>query len=86
MQVSLLHNFPYPGEHQAVLDAIATSLLVVNIVLFTALSGVTATRYWMYPETWSLMIHHPVQSLYIGCFPMAFATIINGLVIEANGR
>ena len=27
------------------------------------------------------MIHHPVQSLFVGCYPMAFATIITGGVI-----
>lgn len=32
-------------------------------------------------KVWSMMITHPAQSLFIGCFPMGAATLINaGLV------
>ncbi|KAG9119780.1 Plasma membrane sulfite pump involved in sulfite metabolism [Ceratobasidium sp. 392] len=37
----------------------------------------SAIRYIKYPETIRLMYVHPVQSLYLGCFTMGFATIIN---------
>ncbi|KAG8957079.1 Plasma membrane sulfite pump involved in sulfite metabolism, partial [Tulasnella sp. 408] len=53
-----------------------------NMVLFVAMIAMTAARYSMFPQIWSLMIHHPVQSLFLGCIPMALATIINGLIIE----
>lgn len=86
VHISLFHLFPYPGQHQAVLDGFATAFLIINILLFLSLTVATIMRYWMYPEIWNQMLNHPVQSLYVGCFPMALATIINGLTIEAYQR
>lgn len=31
----------------------------------------------MFPGIWSSTINHPVQSLYLGCFPMGATTLIN---------
>ena len=31
----------------------------------------------MYPEIWRAMIRHPTQSLFLGTFPMEFATIVS---------
>lgn len=30
----------------------------------------------MFPRIWHAILHHPVQSLYLGCFPMGAATLI----------
>ncbi len=84
--MSLLHNFPFNGGHQDVLDVIATAILIVDIVLFLVMTLITMARYIMYPEIWRLMLNHPVQSLFVGCYPMALAGIINGLTIEAHSR
>ncbi|KAG8975472.1 Plasma membrane sulfite pump involved in sulfite metabolism [Tulasnella sp. 425] len=56
------------------------------MVLFVAMVAMTIARYAMFPQIWKLMIHHPVQSLFLGCIPMALATIINGLIIEGHQR
>ncbi|KAG8990810.1 Plasma membrane sulfite pump involved in sulfite metabolism [Tulasnella sp. JGI-2019a] len=86
VHITLFHTFPYPGQHQAVLDGFATGFLILNILLFLAMTAATIMRYWMYPAIWNQMLNHPVQSLYVGCYPMALATIINGLTIEAHQR
>ncbi|KAG9002512.1 Plasma membrane sulfite pump involved in sulfite metabolism, partial [Tulasnella sp. 427] len=86
VHISLFHNFPFNGGHQLALDVIATIFLVFNVVLFIAMVAMTIARYSMFPQIWGLMIHHPVQSLFLGCIPMALATIINGLVIEVYQR
>ena len=59
---------------------IALSFLVLNIALFILLTSCGVARYTMFRDIWRTMIHHPVQSLYLGCFPMGFATIIMGSV------
>lgn len=48
----------------------------------------TIMRYAIFPDIWSLMIRHPVQSVYVGCYPMGAATLINvavGLVYQQYG-
>ncbi|KAH7167539.1 voltage-dependent anion channel [Fusarium sp. MPI-SDFR-AT-0072] len=73
----LLHNFPY----QAVwLQYISYIFFALNIVLFMAFLGISIARYALYPEIWSAMVAHAGQSLFLGCMPMAFATIINMMV------
>lgn len=42
----------------------------------------------MYPDVWAIMIQHPVQSLYLGCWPMGLTTILNiavGLIYKEYG-
>ena len=36
----------------------------------------------MTPQIWSMMIRHPAQSLFIGCFPMGAATLINSALVS----
>ncbi|KAF2011443.1 C4-dicarboxylate transporter/malic acid transport protein-like protein [Aaosphaeria arxii CBS 175.79] len=48
-----------------------------NIVLFTTFLVISVLRHVLYPATWTLMIQHPVQSLFLGTIPMGFATIVN---------
>lgn len=52
----------------------------MNILLFVTFLSLTVAGYAMYPEIWEAMIAHPGQSLFLGCFPMGFATIINMMV------
>ncbi|KAF4449928.1 hypothetical protein F53441_6847 [Fusarium austroafricanum] len=73
----LLHNFPY---HAIWLEYISYVFFVFNIILFSVFLGISITRYALYPEIWGAMIAHPGQSLFLGCMPMAFATIINMMV------
>jgi len=46
------------------------AFMFLNLVLFLLFSVITIARYCLFPNVWRFMIHHPVQSLYIGTFPM----------------
>lgn len=37
-------------------------------------------------QVWGLMLNHPAQSLFIGCFPMGAATLINGALVSTPIR
>ena len=73
----LLHNLPYNGDWLHYLSVI---FFVLNIILFTLFTLISVLRYSLYPEIWHAMIRHPTQSLFLGTFPMSFATIINMFV------
>ncbi|KAG8906706.1 Plasma membrane sulfite pump involved in sulfite metabolism [Tulasnella sp. 403] len=83
VQITLFRLFPYDGGHRKVLDWFSTAFLIMNIILFLTLTALTVARYVLFPQLWRTMIHDPVQSMFLGCYPMALATIINGLVFEA---
>lgn len=67
----LIHQLPYNASW---LKSIAVAFFVLNILLFVIFTGITIVRYTLYPEIWSAMIRHPVQSLFLGCFPMGLAS------------
>ncbi|KAK0391113.1 hypothetical protein NLU13_0615 [Sarocladium strictum] len=73
----LLHQLPYNAIW---IQYISYVFFCVNIALFVVFFGMSIARYTLYPEIWSVMIGHPGQSLFLGCLPMGFATIINMMV------
>ena len=73
----LLHNLPYNAIW---LYWISVVFFVFNIVLFVTFTCISIIRYMMYPEIWGAMVRHPTQSLFLGTFPMGFATIVNMVV------
>jgi len=78
---ALLHSFPY-GQGSKVLNGFALAFFFLNLALFCVFLILTISRYVMFPRVWGLMLKHPVQSLYLGCFPMGAVTLINtGLTI-----
>ncbi|CAG8947412.1 unnamed protein product [Penicillium salamii] len=70
----LLHSLPYNG---AWLYWISIVIFVLNVLLFMAGCFITILRHILYPEVFLAMIKHPVQSMFMGTFPMGLATIIN---------
>ncbi|PWY78105.1 malate permease [Aspergillus sclerotioniger CBS 115572] len=70
----LLNTLPYNGQW---LYWISVVCFAFNVLLFTMGCIITFLRYTLYPEIFFAMIKHPVQSMFIGTFPMGFATIIN---------
>ncbi|KAF8601893.1 hypothetical protein BDV93DRAFT_509734 [Ceratobasidium sp. AG-I] len=80
---SLLYSFPYGP--QRILRALGTAFLILNVLLFVAFCVLSVVRYVRYPEAIHLTYKHPVQSLYLGCIPMGFATIINGALNVNQG-
>lgn len=73
----LLHNLPYNATW---LQYISYVFFGLNVLLFTVFMGISIARYTLYPEIWGAMVSHPAQSLFLGCMPMGFATIINMMV------
>ncbi|GBE81199.1 Sulfite efflux pump SSU1 [Sparassis crispa] len=73
---ALLHNFPY-GSDREPLRVAAASFFLLNLVLFVFVCACTVARYFVFPQTWPLMLAHPSQSLFLGCFPMGVTTLIN---------
>ena len=67
----LLHELPY---NELWIQYISYIFFCVNIVLFITVLGMSIARYALYPEIWAVMIAHSGQSLFLGCFPMEFAS------------
>ncbi|KAK1699988.1 voltage-dependent anion channel [Colletotrichum godetiae] len=80
----LLHNLPYNATW--ISHGLAVTFFVLNIALFTVFTVITVLRYALYPEIWKAMVIHPAQSMFLGCFPMGFATIINMMVFVLGGN
>ncbi|EAW10941.1 TDT family transporter [Aspergillus clavatus NRRL 1] len=70
----LLNTLPYNAPW---LYWISVVLFAVNVLLFGTGCIISVLRYILYPEVFTAMISHPVQSMFIGTFPMGLATIIN---------
>ncbi len=68
----LLFNLPWNGYW---LHIISYIFFAFNILLFTIFCIISLLRYTLYPEIWMAMISHPAQSLFLGCFPMGFASM-----------
>jgi tellurite resistance protein TehA-like permease len=70
----LLNTLPYNGQW---LYYISIIIFILNVACFTVFLAITLLRYMLYPEIFRVMVTHPVQSLFLGTFPMGLATIIN---------
>lgn len=73
----LLHNLPY---HGAWLYWLSVAVFGLNVLLFCVFLLVSTLRYTMFRGLFMAMIRHPVQSLFVGTFPMGLATIVNMVV------
>lgn len=73
----LLHNLPYNATW---LYWISVALFALNVAIFSLFLVISILRYTMFKGIWGAMIKHPVQSLFLGTFPMGLATIINMIV------
>jgi tellurite resistance protein TehA-like permease len=67
----LLFNLPWNGYW---LHVISYIFFALNVLLFVIFCIISFLRYTLYPEIWPAMISHPAQSLFLGCFPMGFAS------------
>ncbi|OJA17416.1 hypothetical protein AZE42_12136, partial [Rhizopogon vesiculosus] len=77
---TLVHAFPY-GNGSPAIKVVTLIVFFLNIILFVLFTGVTIARYTMFPGVWLKMIRHPVQSLFIGAFPMGAMTLINTALV-----
>ncbi|WP_146889592.1 C4-dicarboxylate ABC transporter, partial [Deinococcus cellulosilyticus] len=55
-------------------------LWVFNGLLFLVLTALWMLQMVLEPASFQNMLRHPVQSLFVGTYPMALATIVNGLL------
>lgn len=76
----LLHQLPFQFRG---LGIISIAIYIANIILFITITVFTIVRYILYPETWTLMLRHSTQSLFLGAAPMGLATIVNMTVFVA---
>lgn len=56
---------------------LAVIFLGLNAILFTCAFSISAVRYTLYPEIWTVMIADSTNSLFLGTIPMGFATLIS---------
>jgi tellurite resistance protein TehA-like permease len=82
---SLFSVFPYwSGSHA--LRVLSTIFFFLNLLLFVLFCGASFTRYWRFPGVWHAMLRHPVQSLYLGTFPMGLLTLIGTATTVLHGQ
>ena len=72
----LIHQLPYNAQW---LIYVSYCFFVLNIVLFITFLTLTLLRYLMYWDIWEAMITHPAQSMFVGTFPMGFASKLSNL-------
>jgi len=84
--ISILFSvFPYwSGSH--VLRGLSTTFFFLNLVLFVIFCIANAARYWRSPSVWHAMMRHPVQSLFLGTFPMGAITLIGVATTVLHGQ
>lgn len=56
-------------------------LWLLNIILFAGLSMLYAGKWVRHPRETLQAFEHPVVSMFFGCIPMGFATIVNGTIL-----
>jgi C4-dicarboxylate transporter/malic acid transport protein len=72
-----------PGA-SPVKTALAEWLWRFDICLYALFFVMFASRFVLFSETIKPLLHHPLQSLFLGALPMGLAPIINGIVIFAG--
>ncbi|QBR03899.1 TDT family transporter [Paraburkholderia pallida] len=70
--------------HFAGQKELAHTLWGLDIVLYATFAAMFVARWIFYPETIRPMLHHPLQSMFLGAIPMGLAPIINGIVLFAG--
>ena len=60
---------------------VSTVFYLLNILLFVLFLVLSIARYTLYPWVMVRMLKHPGICMFLGTFPMALCTIINGTVL-----
>jgi tellurite resistance protein TehA-like permease len=53
----------------------------LNAILFSLAFTISLLRYTLYPEIWTVMINDPTMVLFLGTFPIGFATLIESWIL-----
>ncbi len=90
MGTGIIFTLLYTAPHQfRGMKTIGTVFYVLNIALFLLFLGLSAARYCLYPWVFGRMVRHPVQSQFLGAFPIGLATIVSAtalIAVPAFGR
>ena len=81
----LFSVFPY-GSGSRTLRVLSVTFFFLNLLLFMLFCCASALRYWRFPGVWDAMLRHPVQSLYLGTFPMGALTLIGVATSVLHGE
>ncbi|PAV17286.1 c4-dicarboxylate transporter malic acid transport [Pyrrhoderma noxium] len=81
---ALFHVFPYGSNHSG-MQYTALSFELLNLFFFVVLTAIGLARYTFFRGVWASMLRHPVQSLFLGCFPMGLSNLIVGAVGTIHG-
>ncbi|RMZ90535.1 hypothetical protein DV736_g2238, partial [Chaetothyriales sp. CBS 134916] len=52
----------------------------LNALLFTLALSISTLRYTLHPEIWTVMIADSTDSLFLGCLPVGFATLVEAWI------
>ncbi|MFP6560776.1 TDT family transporter [Paraburkholderia sp. B3] len=74
-----------PGASPAK-TAAAELLWQIDIGLYALFFAMFVGRLVLFSETIQPLLHHPLQSMFLGAIPMGLAPIVNGVVIFAGAR
>ncbi len=77
-----LHASGLGGE---VINVFAKNLWLFNIGLFFVFSILMLGRFVFFSDSLSILLEHPIQSMFFGAIPMGLATIINGFLAFGIG-
>ncbi|KAH0827619.1 voltage-dependent anion channel [Lanmaoa asiatica] len=70
----LFHAFPY-GTDSQIMRLFSLAFFFLNLALFVLFTALSVARYILFPGIWNRMLRHPIQSLYLGTFPMGATTL-----------
>ncbi|OCT49910.1 Sulfite efflux pump SSU1 [Cladophialophora carrionii] len=59
---------------------LSVAFFILNSILFSLAFIISFLRYTLYPEIWHVMIKDPTMSLFLGTFPMGFATLVESWI------
>ena len=74
----LLFRLPYNGDWLYWLSIV---VFVLNVALFILFFFISVLRYTLWPAILPAMMRHPMQSLFLGTFPMGLSTIVTMVVL-----
>jgi tellurite resistance protein TehA-like permease len=81
----LLFIFPY-GQGSLTLTVLSLMLYGFNILLAILFTVISVLRFALYPELWNKVLRHPVQNVYLACYPMAVSTLVNASVVVLSDK
>jgi C4-dicarboxylate transporter/malic acid transport protein len=79
----LLAQFPAPSP---ALHALAHRLFLADAAIFAVFVALFVARWVLFTRHAMPLLHHPVQSMFLGALPMALVPLINGLVLFYPGN